>query len=492
MTHPTSRAATSAANHSPVALIAILAFLSTVTALLQTMVVPVLGKMSRDLEVSTAAIGWVVTINLLAAAVLTPILSKTGDLYGRRRILLGVVVAVAAGSLLAALTSSFAILIVARVIQGASFCLFPISIGILRDQLDSQRLPLGMSFLTGAISVGAGAGLVLTGILTHGDRDYRNIFWFTLVVAIVLGTLAWRIVPADRPRDAGRVDWLGALMLGLGLVLVLLALTQGNDWGWTSPATLGCLTGSIVTLLGWWKIENHVREPLVPPAMLRHSTLLAANALGFFIGFGMFLVFLGITALVQVPATHHHGFSASVLETSLIYLLPAASIGIIASPLGGLCVSRFGGRATLLFGSLLGSAGFLQLLLFHSSSWHVILGGVVINAAFSIGFAAVPAVVVSVVRPQETALANAVTSISRSAGSALGSALVVALVASHLMPDNHPSDVVFLWAFGIGLASMVASIVITLIGIPRLRFTSTHTDLPITLDENPPNEQEPT
>ncbi|MBC9227454.1 MFS transporter [Aeromicrobium sp. 636] len=448
-------------------LVCVLALLSTVTALLQTMAVPVLGKMSRDLEVSTAAIGWVVTINLLAAAVLTPVLSKSGDLHGRRRLVLVVVVAVAAGSLLAAATSSYWLLLVARAVQGASFCLFPLSVGILRDHLAPQRLPLGLSFLTGAISVGAGAGLVLTGILTHGDRDYRNIFWFTLTVALVLLVLALVVIPRDRPHRTGRVDWTGGFLLGVALILLLLAMTQGNDWGWASVTTVGCLVGAVVTFAVWLTVENRVREPLVPIAMLRDRTLASANAIGFFIGFGMFLIFLAITALVQVPESHGHGFSASVLETSLVYLLPAASIGIIASPLGGMWVSRFGGRATLLVSSVVGLLGYLQLLAFHDRAWQVIMGGVITNAAFSMGFAAVPAVVTAVVRPHETALANAMASITRSAGSALGSALVVALIAGHLMPDDHPHESVFVIVFSIGAATMALSILITAVGIPR-------------------------
>lgn len=452
---------------SGAALVIVLSLLSTVTALLQTMAVPVLGKMSRDLDVSTAAIGWVVTINLLAAAVLTPIFSKSGDLHGRRRVVLIVIGAVAAGSLLAAATSSYWMLLFARAIQGASFCLFPLSVGILRDHLELKRLPLGLSFLTGAISVGAGAGLVLTGVLTHGDRDYRNIFWFTLCVALVLLVLSVIVIPKDRPHSAGRVDWLGGFLLGLALVLLLLAMTQGNAWGWTSVATTATFAGSIVTFAVWLAVERRVTEPLVPIAMLRDRTLASANALGFFIGFGMFLVFLGITALVQVPSSHGHGFSASVLETSLVYLLPAASIGIVASPLGGMWVGRFGGRATLLVASVIGLLGYLQLLAFHQHAWLVVLGGVITNGAFSMGFAAVPAVVTSVVRPQETALANAMASITRSAGSALGSALMVALIASHLMADQHPRESVFTIAFAIGAASMALSIVITLVGIPR-------------------------
>lgn len=452
---------------SRAALVAVLAMVSTLTALLQTMAVPVLGKMSDDLEVSTVAIGWVVTINLLAAAVLTPVLSKSGDLHGHRQLVLLVLGAVAVGSLLAAATSNYWMLLVARAIQGASFCLFPLSVGILRDRLAVHRLPLGLSLLTGAISVGAGAGLVLTGLLTHGDRDYRNVFWFTLALSLILLVSAIAIVPRDRPHSIGRVDWIGSLLLGTALILLLLATTQGNDWGWTSLATAACLTSTAVTFAVWLVAEMHVQEPLVPISMIRDRTLASANAIGFFIGFGMFMVFLSLTALVQVPESHGHGFSATVLETSLIYLLPAASIGIIASPAGGVAVARLGGRTTLLLASSLGLAGYLQLLAFHDQAWQVILGGVLTNAAFSMGFAALPAVVVSVVTSTETALANAMTSIARSAGSALGSALVVALVAGHLMPDGHPDDRTFTIAFSIGAVTMALSVAVTLAGIPH-------------------------
>lgn len=458
---------TRAADAAGVALVLVLSMLSSVTALLQTMAVPVLGKMSESLSVSTAAIGWVVTVNLLAAAVLTPVLSKAGDLHGRRRVLLLVVAAVAAGSFLAAVTSDYWILLAARVVQGASFCLFPLSVGILRGSLSARRLPLGISFLAGAVSVGAGLGLVLTGFLTHGDRDYRNIFWFAFAVVMILLVMALVIVPTDRPERSGRVDWLGSLLLGIGLVLLLLTMSEGNTWGWTSAVTVGCLVGGLVVLAVWLYAESKVREPLVPPRLLRDPTLAAANTVSLMIGFGMFTVFLGLTALVQVPARHGHGFSASVLETSLIYLLPAASIGIVASPLGGSWVGRFGGRATLLGGAVLGLAGFLQLLFLHGQSWQVILGGVVTNAAFSIGFAAVPAVVVGVVPHAETALANAMVSISRSAGSALGSALVVALVANNLMADGHPTESVFSLVFAIGAAVMALSALVVLLGIPR-------------------------
>lgn len=447
------------------ALVIVLSALAMLVALLQTILVPVLGTMSKTLGISTVAVSWVVTINLLAAVVLTPILSKAGDLFGRRRIILWSTVAVVVGSLLAAMTSSFVILLIARVIQGATFCFLPLAMGILRDNIAIEKLPLAMSLVTGAIGIGAGAGLVTTGVLTKASPNYHTIFWFVAAVSFVLLFFCIAIIPADKGAVAGKIDWWGGITLGISLVLLLLFFTQGNVWGWMSLVSMACAVGSVVVFSVWLWVERHVEEPLVPPAMLRDRTLGATNIISFFVGFGIFLVFLGITAFVQVPAEHGHGFGATVFQTSIIYLLPAGAIGIIASPLGGFAVSRLGSRSTLIMCSFLGIAGYLQLFFWHSEPWHIIFGSVVCNASFSIGFAAIPAVIVSVVRLEETAVANSLASLTRSAGSAVASALVVTLIAAYLMPDGQPSVRAFEVIFLIGAASMTMCLVLALLAI---------------------------
>ena len=142
-------------------LLPVLAFAVTVTALLQTIVVPVLAPIGDALHASPSDVGWVLTANLLAAAVLTPVLGRLGDVHGRRPVLLGILSSVAAGSLLAALTSSLPLLVAGRVLQGAAFGLFPLSIGILRDELPADRLTGAMAVVSGTLGAGGGVGLVL-------------------------------------------------------------------------------------------------------------------------------------------------------------------------------------------------------------------------------------------------------------------------------------------------------------------------------------------
>jgi MFS family permease len=447
-----------------------LALTVMVVAVLQTLVVPVIAQIGATLQVSSSAVGWALTANLLAAAVLTPVLGRLGDVHGRRPVLLGILAVVAAGSLLAAVTTSLPLLILARVLQGASYGLFPLSMAVLRDELPAERLTGAMAVVSGTLGIGGGLGLVLTGLLTRANGDYHRIFWLSLAVTLAAMVLAAWTVPARRPDPTGarRTDWSGAVVLGLGLVLLLLPLSQGRGWGWTSLPTLGSFVGSAVVLLAWLRVEKQVRAPLVTPQMLRSVPLMATHAAGLFIGVAMFVGFLAVSGFVQSPSSGGYGFSASVLAASTVYLLPGALSGVVTAPLGGRLVQRFGGRATLISAALLGAAGFLLMALLHSSSWELIVGALAVNTAVSLGYAAMPALIVAEVAPSETGVANSVNSIARALGSSLASAVVVTLLASDVLPTGQPRESAYVGAFLLGAVGLLVAATLVRLGLPRL------------------------
>lgn len=448
-------------------LVPALALTVMVVALLQTIVVPVLADIATALDASSTSVGWTVTITLLAAAVFTPLLSRIGDLHGRRRVLIGILIAISAGSLLAALTTSLLWLLVARVIQGAAFGLFPLSIGILRQALPARRLTGAMAIVSGTLGIGGGIGLVLTGLLTRNGGDYHRIFWLSLVASLIALLLVVLTVPGHRPDHAGHIDWIGGFLLGVSLVLLLLPLSQGHLWGWTSPATIGCFVGSALVTAAWLAVQRRVREPLVPLVLMNNRPFMITNLAGLFIGFGLFVSFLAIAGFVQTPASAGYGFSATVLQASCIYLLPSALAGVITAPLGGRLVNRYGGRATLILAAIIGLTGFTFMALIHTQSWQIIVGGMLSNGAVSMGYAALPALIVAEVAPQQTGIANGVNSIARAVGSALGSALVVTLLSSNLMGGGLPQESAYTAAFLIGAASMLCGALVAIIGLPR-------------------------
>ncbi|SDZ24010.1 Major Facilitator Superfamily protein [Geodermatophilus africanus] len=411
-------------------LVAVLALGTTALSLMQSLVVPLLPAIAAQLGVSANAAGWVLTANLLAAAVATPVLGRLGDVWGERPVALGVLAAMSVGTLLALVTTSLPLLLVARVLQGVSYGLFPLAISVLRRELPPARLDVAMSVVSSTLAVGGVIGLVAAGVLTRDGGDYHRPFWIGLVVCLVtLGATAV-VLPRRPARGSGRVDWTGAAVLATGLVLLLLPVSQGNAWGWTSPGTLGCLAGAALVLPGWVQLQRRQAQPLVRPGLLADPRVVVPNVAGLLTGVGLFASFLVVLQYVQTPPAAGYGFGASVLEAAVVYLLPGGVAGILLGPVAGRIVARVGALTTLRAGAVCGLAGFGLFAVLRDTPAQVVAAGLLTQLWVTVAYAALPALVVAAVRPEETGVANAVNSIARSVGQAVGSTVTVAVLAA--------------------------------------------------------------
>jgi predicted MFS family arabinose efflux permease len=439
----------------------------TTLSLLQSLVVPVLGTIQQQLDISASAAGWVLTANLLAAAVFTPVLGRLGDLRGERPVILGTLGTVVAGTALTIVASSLPLLLAGRILQGASYGLFPLSISVLRRELPEARLSVAMSVVSSTLAVGGVAGLVATGLLSGVGVDYRRPFWIGLGAAVLSLALSFRVLPRRPASGTGRVDWWGAVVLGAGLVLLLLPVSQGHDWGWGSPAVLGCLAAAVVTLIGWVLLERRTREPLVRPGLLADRRTIVPNVAGLMTGVALFASFLAVLQYVQAPPdVAGYGFGASVLEAAVIYLVPGGIAGILVAPFAGRLVTRLGALPTLMGGAASGIAGFTLLAFFRGEPWLVVVAGLLTQVAVTLSYAALPALVVQAVSEAETGVANAVNSIARSAGQALGSTVAVTLIAAGFDPaTGFPRAIVFTQVALLGAVASVAVLVVGVIGL---------------------------
>lgn len=432
-----------AAGHAPVRspslLVAGLSVVVITVAVLQTAVVPVLGVIAEQLHVSTIAVSWAVTANLLAAVAATPLVGRLADLHSKKRVLLWVLAIVLVGSVLAATTSSLPLLIVGRVLQAASYALYPISIAILREELSRERLMSAMAVMSGALGFGGGAGLVVVGLLMSGDAGYHRVFWLTTAFTIMVIAIVVFVVPNRERNATGTIDWLGAAGLAAGLSTALLAITQGYSWGWASPATLGCAALGVALLVGWWQWERRARQPLVSTAMLARRPIMLTNLATIFVGMGLYFAFLGLTLFVQIPReTAGYGFSATVLEASVVYLLPGAVTGFLVAMASGRFIDRFGARPVLVVAAVAGIAGFLFVAFAHSQAWQVIVASILANAYISLGYGALPALIVSEVDADETGVATSMNAIARTIGSSTAAAVVAMLLARTMAGSDVP------------------------------------------------------
>ncbi len=452
---------------SPRLLVGTMSVVALTVAVLQTGVVPVLAVMARQLDVPMVDVSWVVTANLLAAAASTPLLGRLADLHVKKRVLVMVLILVLAGSVLGATTSSLPLLIVARVLQGASFALYPIGVSILREELPADRLMGAMAVLSGVLGFGGGMGLVITGLLMRGEASYHRVFWFTTAFIVVVIAAVVLVVPS-RPHSAtGTVDWAGAAGLAAGLSGVLLAITQGHVWGWTSVPTLVAWLGGLTVLVLWWWWERRCAQPLVSTAMLTRRPVLLTNVATVAVGMGLYFAFLGLTGLVQAPTATGYGFGASVLQASAGYLLPGALAGFGTALVSGRYIDRYGARRVLIVGTALGVVGFAMLAIAHATAWQVILASLLVNAYISLAYGALPALVIREAEVNETGVATSINAIARTVGAAIAAAIVAVLLSRN--PSGYPPESSYTATFVLGAVAAVIGMGLIAASKPRLR-----------------------
>lgn len=439
--------------------VAALCFSVMTLAILQAAVVPVIPTMSRQLGIGPTAVGWVLTANLLAAAVTTPVLGRLADQRGGRPVLIGTLVVVVAGSILCVVASSLPLLIVGRVLQGTAFAIFPIGVAVLRATLDERRMAHAIGLMSGIMAAGGGLGMVAAGLLVAGDGGYHRVFWMLLALSLIALLVTCAAIPdTGRPEaGGGRFDTPGAVLLAVGLSALLLAIAEGGRWG-TVPAVALAVAGFGCLLL-WYRHEKRCAAPLVPPRSLVGRAVTPAHLAAVLVGAAMYVQFLGIAQLVQAdPDRAGYGFGASVLEASLVFLLPGSVAGVLSAAASGRLIHRFRADRVLVAMCAVGAAGFGVLVFAHDRPWQMIVAVVVVNVFVSGAYAALPSLLVDAVPATETAVVNGVNAIARIFGSSLASAMIAALLAAMTVAGTDiASESAYTLAFWLGGAAAVAA-----------------------------------
>jgi EmrB/QacA subfamily drug resistance transporter len=415
--------------------LAVLAVAALAYSLLQTMVAPALPAIQRDLHATTNSVTWVLTVYLLSASVATPIFGRLGDIFGKEHLMLVVLGVFAVGCLVAALSHSLAVLVAARAIQGAGGAVFPLAFGIIRDEFPRERVGTGIGLISATFGIGGGAGLVLSGLIV--DRlSYEWIFWFGLAMTLAAMVATRLFVPESPVKTPARIDWGGALLLSGALVCLLLGVSHGNSWGWSSAGVLGLFGAAVAAAAAWAAYEQRVTQPLVDMRLLRQRGVWTTNLVGLLVGFGMFGSFILIPQFVQAPARAGYGFASDVTGAGL-FLLPSAAVMLIAGPLAGALGNRFGSKLPLQIGSLLASSAFVLLAVAHTERWHIYLSSTLLGMGIGFAFASMANLIVQVVPQAQTGEATGMNTIMRTIGGALGAQIAASIVAGHASAATH-------------------------------------------------------
>jgi EmrB/QacA subfamily drug resistance transporter len=426
-------------------------------ALLQSLVIPVLTTIQADLHTTQSAVTWVLTAYLLSASIMTPILGRIGDMVGKERIFVTTLVALAVGSLLAALATSIGLMIVARVLQGVGGGMVPVAFGIIRDEFPAEKVAGAVGALASLTAVGAGLGIVLAGPIVNA-LDYHWLFWLPMILTILAAVSAVLFVPESPVRTAGRISWLPAVLLSAWLVALLLPLSEASEWGWGSGRVIGLLVAAVLLILGWIWSERRAATPLIDMRMMQRKAVWTNNLVALLIGIGMYATFAFLPEFVQTPKSAGYGFSATITKSGLM-LLPSSATMFVVGMFVGRLARRFGGKALVIVGCLVGAAAMGILAFAHAQEWEVYLSTALMGIGFGLAFAAMSALVVAAVPPSQTGVASGMNANIRTIGGSIGSAVMASIVTASLQSSGLPDESGYTIGFAVMTGGLVAAAV---------------------------------
>ncbi|MER5548284.1 MFS transporter [Streptomyces sp. NPDC002589] len=434
-------------------------------AVMQTVVIPLLPDLPRLTGASAATVSWTVTATLLSGAVLTPVLGRAGDMYGKRRVLTCALALMTIGSVLCALTSDIGVFIAARALQGAAASVVPLSISVLRDELPPERRGSAVALMSSTVGIGAALGLPLAALVVQ-YADWHTMFWLTGALGAAGVAATWWAVKESPMLEPGRFDVLGALGLGTGLVCLLLGVSQGGTWGWGSARVLGLFLAAAVVLALWWWRQLRAERPLVDLRLVSRPRLGLSHVAALLTGFAFYANSLVTAQLVQAPRATGYGLGLSIVTTGLC-LLPGGVTMLLLSPLSARISAARGPWITLALGAAVIACGYAVRIADSRDLWMIILGATVVATGTTLAYSALPTLILRAVPAAQTASANGVNVLMRTIGQATSSAAVAAVLVHHSgpvggapIPTLHGYQLAFAMAGAVALAACAAALTI--------------------------------
>jgi MFS family permease len=425
---------------------------------------PLLPEVARTMHVSLSSAQWSLTVALLAGAISAPTLGRLGDGRYRREAIIGELIIVFIGSVIAGFANSLPVLIVGRVMQGSGIGLAPITMAAARAHLPADRSRQVIAMLSVIGAAGAGLAYPISGLLATAV-SLRAAFFFGGVLSGAILLLAIVAIPSSRHGEAVSLDVRGVITIAAGLVPLLLGIAQGQAWGWWSGRTIAAFALAALILGFWVLTQLRGERPLVDLRQLRHRPVLVANAAALTLAVSLYVFITAITEFIQAPSSAGYGFGVSTLVAGLV-LVPFSVIGLLASRLAARVVASLGANNVLVVGSLLTAAVGAFFGVAHNALWEAFVAMGILGLAFGFSFAAIPGMVTRAVPGRETGSALGLYQVIRAVGFSIGSALTASILAasigdSSVLPTAH-GYVLALWV-GSGVA-MAAALVTLVLG----------------------------
>ncbi|MEN2738094.1 MFS transporter [Microbacterium sp. X-17] len=447
---------------------AVLALAATTASSMQGIVLPIQSDLPALLDASREQTAWVVTATLLTSCVAGPIAGRLGDLFGKRRIAVALLLVLVVGSIVAALAQDVTTLIVGRALQGIAYGLTPLGFAMVGEIVPARRVPTSLAVISGGLAFGWAISLPLGALITQ-LFDWRWLFWMAVLVGLVDLLLVLAVVPAGRIRASGTVDVIGAVGLTAGITGVLLAVSQIGTWnGWWIA---GCAAAGAVILVVWARYQWRASSPLVDLRTTLRRVVLLTNLSTVAAGFAYYACTISLPQLLELPATDGGaGLGLPLLGAGLVLAIGAVG-EVAAAPLAAVFGTRFGGRPLMIAGALVMLAGYVLVLFLHTEVWHILVVGLVLGLGIGLSFAGMPMIIGRAVPVTETASANSVNALARTLGTTSASTVIAVILTTGIVQGGpaagQPSPGAFLLSFALPAVVAAASAVLSLLAVRR-------------------------
>jgi EmrB/QacA subfamily drug resistance transporter len=451
----------------PGAIIAVLCLGSLSGSLMQSLVIPIQSELPRLLGTDPGSASWAVTATLLAAAVTMPVSGRLADIYGKKKVLVASAAILVVGSAIAALSSTLAPFLVGRALQGVAMGYIPVAISMVREVAPPEKRAGAVAAVSATLGVGGALGLPLSAWIAE-DYSWHGLFWLSTVLAAVIVVSTAIVVPGIHDEHPARIDLVGVLGLAVGLSAVLIGVSKGSEWGWTSGRTVGGIVGGLVVLGAWAVYELRHHDPLVDLRTTARRPVLFTNLAAVLIGFGMMAQAIVVPQLLEMPESTGYGLGQSILHAGL-WMAPGGLMMMAFAPVSSRLINSVGARITLAVGAGVISAGYVVALALMSAPWQLMVASLVASAGVGIGYAAMPTLILDNVPLHEAGSGVGVNALMRSVGTTVAGAVMAAILTSdttRLGGVEIPAEGAFRLCFLVGAAAALAGALVALL-VPR-------------------------
>ncbi|HEY1853943.1 MAG TPA: MFS transporter [Solirubrobacterales bacterium] len=448
------------------ALVPVLVGITLVVSTISSLGAPLLPSVADALSVSLSSAQWSLTAALLAGAVAAPVLGRLGDGPHRRGAILGALVVVTVGGVVAGAAQTLPLLITGRALQGIGLGLAPIAMAAARDHLPAERAAGIIGLLSVSAATGVGAGYPISGLIAE-RFDVHVAFVFGAVLSAAAFVAAFLVIPRSRLTSTVPLDVPGALVGGLGVIALLIGVGQGTEWGWLSAPVLGCFAVAAAVLAAWVRMQLRLPAPLVDLRQLRHRAVLGADFAALLLGVALYMFLTVVTEFVQTPSEVGFGFGASPLVAGLC-LVPFSAFSLAASRLVGPLARRVGTPAALALGSVAIAVAGAFFAIEHEALWEAFAAMGLLGVGFGFTYAAIPGLIARSVPASEVGSAMGFYQVVRSIGFSVGSALVASVIAvNEVAGSAFPAVGGYTLALWVGTVICLLAALVALVLSPR-------------------------